>query len=78
MRSNLKLDIYVQDVNDNAPIFDKQEYIVALSETHLQDTPLVTIHADDQDHGKNGRITYSITSNPFLNILRPVFENSKT
>ena len=69
MRSNLKLDIYVQDVNDNAPVFDKEEYIVALSETHLQDTPLVTIHADDQDHGKNGRVTYTITSNPFLEIL---------
>ena len=70
LRSNLKLDIYVQDVNDNAPIFDKEEYLVALSaETYLQDTPLVTIHADDKDHGKNGRVTYSITSNPFLSIL---------
>ena len=70
LRSNLKLDIYVQDVNDNAPIFDKEEYMVALSaETHLQDTPLVTIHADDKDNGKNGRVTYSITSNPFLSIL---------
>ena len=65
----MKLDIHVQDVNDNAPVFDKSEYNVALSESHLQGTPLLTIHAEDKDSGKNGRVSYSITSNPFLEIL---------
>ena len=65
LKSTMKLDIHVQDVNDNAPIFDKSEYNVALSESHLQGTPLLTIHAEDKDSGKNGRVTYSITSNPF-------------
>ena len=69
LKSTMKLDIHVQDVNDNAPIFDKSEYNVALSESHLQGTPLLTIHAEDRDSGKNGRVSYSITSNPFLEIL---------
>ena len=69
LKSTMKLDIHVQDVNDNAPVFGQNEYNVALSESHLQGTPLLTIHAEDKDSGKNGRVSYSITSNPFLEIL---------
>ena len=69
LKSTMKLDIHVQDVNDNAPKFDKKSYQVSLSESHLTGTSLLTIHASDEDSGKNGRISYSITPNPFLSIL---------
>ena len=69
LRSQLKLDISVQDVNDNAPIFDKIDYSFSLPESHVQGTPVLTIHADDKDSGKNGRLTYSITPNHYIDIL---------
>ncbi len=69
LRNSMKLDILVQDVNDNAPTFDKDLYTVSLSETHIIGTPLMTIHAEDKDSFKNARITYSISSNAFLDIL---------
>ena len=69
LKSQMKLEILVKDVNDNAPVFDKDTYSVALSETHLPGAPLLTVHAEDKDSHKNGRITYSITTNPFLDIL---------
>ena len=69
LRSQIKLDISVQDVNDNAPTFDKAEYSFSLAESHVAGTPVLTIHAEDKDSGKNGRLTYSITSNPYIDIL---------
>ena len=69
LKSQLKLDISVQDVNDNAPVFDKPNYSFPLAESHVQGTPVLTIHAEDKDSGKNGRLTYSISPNPYINIL---------
>ena len=69
LRSQLKLDISVQDVNDNAPIFDKTDYSFSLAESHVQGTPVLTIHSEDKDSGKNGRLTYSVTPNPYIAIL---------
>lgn len=69
LRSTMKLTIFVQDINDNAPVFDKPQYEVALFESHVQGTPVLTINAQDKDSGKNGRLSYSITPNPHLAIL---------
>lgn len=69
LKSLLKLDIIVLDVNDNAPVFDRDQYSFALTETHVKGTPILTIHAQDKDSGSNGRLSYSVTPNPYVAIL---------
>ncbi|XP_035661707.1 protocadherin Fat 4-like [Branchiostoma floridae] len=58
---SVRLTIEVTDVNDNAPIFDRDDYN---SSTHrgLPTTEvLVTVSANDRDSGVNAQIMYSIT-----------------
>uniref|UniRef100_A0A7E4VZ19 Cadherin domain-containing protein n=1 Tax=Panagrellus redivivus TaxID=6233 RepID=A0A7E4VZ19_PANRE len=55
--------VEVKDINDNAPIFDKAVYNVALNEN--QDPtkePLLRVSASDADRGLNGALRYKIIS----------------
>ncbi len=69
LRSTLKLTINVFDWNDNAPVFDKEQYRHALAETHIIGTPILTVKATDADSGKNGRLTYTVSQNNFVSVL---------
>lgn len=70
LTSSLKLHINVHDVNDNIPIFEKSLYQVDLSETHQVNSPIATVTATDKDSGRNGRISFSISDNPYIAILK--------
>lgn len=50
--------INVQDVNDNAPRFDKSSYEVDFKD--IKTTELFTISATDDDLGLGGKIEYSL------------------
>nr|XP_002124366.1 cadherin EGF LAG seven-pass G-type receptor 2 isoform X2 [Ciona intestinalis] len=55
------LKVYVIDVNDNSPIFERPSgYNVAIRENQAIRTQIQTVKADDADSGKNGELTYSI------------------
>lgn len=47
------LTVSVVDVNDEAPIFEQQEYSVLLRENSPAGTSLLTLRATDPDLGKN-------------------------
>ncbi|XP_053317774.1 protocadherin alpha-6-like isoform X5 [Spea bombifrons] len=53
-----QLLITVQDVNDNAPVFDQLFYIVSLSENALKGTVVTKLNATDLDEGGNSEIFY--------------------
>nr|XP_023698565.1 protocadherin alpha-C2-like isoform X3 [Paramormyrops kingsleyae]XP_023698566.1 protocadherin alpha-C2-like isoform X3 [Paramormyrops kingsleyae] len=53
--------VRVQDVNDNAPQFDRQIYYVNISENSPIGTPVMKLNATDLDEGTNAEIIYSFT-----------------
>lgn len=58
--------IYVNDINDHEPVFEKSEYSSTLSELSPVGTYVASITATDEDSGINAQIYYSIVSgNPF-------------
>lgn len=73
-KAMLYIEIDVEDVNDNAPIFIYESYAVGISERDYKDKILLTLEARDPD--LNDIITYSIlkdtinVSNEELNSLK--------
>ncbi|KAL6437555.1 hypothetical protein ACFW04_004177 [Cataglyphis niger] len=51
--------IFIQDVNDNSPIFDEESYEVTLSENVTVGTRVIQVHATDKDTGLFGSIKYT-------------------
>ncbi|XP_035009704.1 protocadherin Fat 3a isoform X4 [Hippoglossus stenolepis] len=61
-RAEVDVDVIVQDVNDNPPIFQKMSYRVVLSETAMIGTPALQVIATDKDSEKNNVVRYQIFS----------------
>ncbi|XP_068441399.1 protocadherin Fat 3a isoform X3 [Clinocottus analis] len=61
-RAEVDVDVVVQDVNDNPPIFQKMSYMVVLSETAMIGTPALQVIATDKDSEKNNVVRYQIFS----------------
>lgn len=53
--------VYVLDVNDNNPVFEKENYTVAVRENIQKQTTVLQIRAVDADIGLNGEVTYSLS-----------------
>ncbi|XP_076257504.1 FAT atypical cadherin kugelei isoform X3 [Rhynchophorus ferrugineus] len=68
-QSSAKVKIYVEDTNDNDPIFDKPEMTVWIDENMPAGTSVTTVHAKDKDRGENAYISYLIA-----NLNKPPFE----
>ncbi|XP_011878670.1 PREDICTED: protein dachsous-like [Vollenhovia emeryi] len=60
LRSRLTVNVTVQDVNDNPPIFNQTRYVASVPENATVGTPVLAVNASDADAGDNGRIEYSI------------------
>ncbi|KAM4748748.1 protocadherin alpha-8-like [Rhinophrynus dorsalis] len=57
-----QLLITVQDVNDNAPLFDQPFYRASLLENALKGTFVIKLNATDQDQGENGELFYAFSN----------------
>lgn len=60
--AEVDVNLIVQDVNDNPPIFQKMSYKVVLSETAMIGTPAIQVIATDKDSEKNNVVRYQIFS----------------
>ena len=58
--------VSVTDVNDNAPVFSAEEYVVSVAEDTPLHTPLLRVMAHDPDLALNGDIIFSLSSPAFL------------
>ncbi|XP_075791073.1 cadherin-23 isoform X6 [Pelodiscus sinensis] len=68
--------VTVLDENDNAPVFQQQQYEVTLDEGPATfNATLITMKALDQDEGSNGTVAYAITEG---NIVGTFHINSAT
>ncbi|KAM4586891.1 protocadherin alpha-3-like [Fundulus diaphanus] len=65
----MKVLINVLDVNDNAPVFSKDVYIVTLRENAPQGTTVIQVNATDLDDGPNGDVIYSFSNGVSQNLL---------
>lgn len=57
----LQVNITVEDVNDEPPLFDQSDYSTTVNETIPISTSVIKVHATDNDIGANADISYFIT-----------------
>nr|XP_048307676.1 cadherin-23 isoform X3 [Myodes glareolus] len=63
MRSTVRVIVYVEDVNDEAPVFTQQQYNrLGLRETAGIGTSVIVVRATDRDTGDGGLVNYRILS----------------
>ena len=56
-----QLNVNVLDINDNPPVFDIEEYNVSVNKSlDSSSLHLLSIHAEDEDEGANGKVSYSL------------------
>uniref|UniRef100_A0A3B4CZQ3 Protocadherin Fat 4 n=1 Tax=Pygocentrus nattereri TaxID=42514 RepID=A0A3B4CZQ3_PYGNA len=61
LKDQAKVQVYIQDINDNAPKFNKDIYQASISESAQNMTQLLRVSASDVDENKNGLVRYHIT-----------------
>ncbi|XP_019645840.1 PREDICTED: protocadherin Fat 4-like [Branchiostoma belcheri] len=61
------VQIILNDLNDNSPVFSPTSYTYTLSEDSPYPVDLLTVYASDDDSGTNAAITYSIASGDLFN-----------
>ncbi|XP_038055209.1 protein dachsous-like [Patiria miniata] len=64
LSTQLNITIYVEDINDNPPIFDQEMYSASILEIVETGSMVTQVHADDADIGDNAAITYQIMNEP--------------
>lgn len=63
--SNATVTISVNDVNNNAPVFEQESYVAAIPEALDPNSPVETVKAHDSDSGSNAEIKYHIQKGGF-------------
>ncbi|NXK83062.1 PCD16 protein, partial [Amazona guildingii] len=56
----MAINLNLQDVNDNLPRFQLQNYVAFIWESQSYNSPVIQVLADDLDQGANGQVTYAI------------------
>lgn len=62
LSSTAVVEIHVEDINDNAPIFTQAQYNAYISEGSPVGKEILTVEATDSDFGSNAEVIYSIAS----------------
>lgn len=52
--------IEVEDLNDNAPVFNPDEYTMSISSHTQPGTEILNVIATDRDSGRFGQVTYDV------------------
>ncbi|KAM4709348.1 protocadherin-23 [Discoglossus pictus] len=60
--SYCRVTVFIQDDNDNSPVFEQNHQITYVLEGQVYNTFVIQVFASDADSGINGQIDYSITS----------------
>lgn len=60
LRGEMTVNITIQDVNDNQPIFNQTRYFATVPENATLGTSVLQVYVTDDDAGENGEVEYSI------------------
>lgn len=52
--------VFLEDINDNRPVFYPLEYAASISTQSMPGTAVLRVTAHDKDEGLNGKVTYRI------------------
>ncbi|XP_028272859.1 protocadherin Fat 2 [Parambassis ranga] len=63
--SEATVEIEVEDVNDNAPVFSKLTYSVNIAEGLPIDTSVIQVSASDRDSGRNKDLTFQFVKTDY-------------
>jgi len=58
----LLVEVDIEDINDNAPVFERPSYTVMVPEDAAVGFLVMTVSAHDRDVGDNGRIVYQLAT----------------
>lgn len=58
--SEAMVEVEIEDINDNMPVFSQLVYTASVSEGMPAQTPVVRLFATDKDSGRNKQISYQI------------------
>ncbi|KAL1261571.1 hypothetical protein QQF64_006836, partial [Cirrhinus molitorella] len=58
LSSSVTLSLQISDVNDNAPVFDKNSYEASIQENNTPGLSIFTVRARDADFNQNARVSY--------------------
>ncbi|XP_069366544.1 protocadherin Fat 3 [Paralichthys olivaceus] len=61
-----RVQITIEDANDNSPVFNKPFYDVAINESLPVGTVVLVVSAGDYDKGENGFVTHTISGDQSL------------
>nr|XP_048293531.1 protocadherin Fat 2 [Myodes glareolus] len=62
--SLVSVNIQVEDVNDNRPVFEADPYKAFLTENMPAGTTVIQVTANDQDTGSDGQVSYRLSAEP--------------
>uniref|UniRef100_A0A4W6FUB5 Protocadherin-16 n=1 Tax=Lates calcarifer TaxID=8187 RepID=A0A4W6FUB5_LATCA len=68
--SFMAINLILQDVNDNLPRFQLQNYVAYMREAQGYEMPIIQVVAEDVDQGQNGQVTYSIQSSGMSGLFK--------
>ena len=66
LNSTTIINININDVNDNIPVFSMEVYFISIDEESLELDPIITVSASDVDIGDNSLVHYSIVNSTFM------------
>ncbi|XP_062874781.1 protocadherin Fat 4 [Trichomycterus rosablanca] len=61
LKDHAKVQVYIQDINDNAPKFTKDMYQASVSESAQNMTQILRVSASDVDENQNGLVRYRLS-----------------
>ncbi|XP_048033399.1 protocadherin gamma-A6-like isoform X21 [Megalobrama amblycephala] len=73
---NMKIDVTVLDINDNAPVFNQSVYKSIITENALKGTFITSVNASDADSGTNGLFYYSFGNVKVIGEIFKINENT--
>lgn len=62
--SLVSVNIQVEDVNDNRPVFEADPYKAFLTENMPAGTTVIQVTANDKDTGSDGQVSYRLSAEP--------------
>ncbi|XP_035034564.2 protocadherin-16 [Hippoglossus stenolepis] len=68
--SFMAINLILQDINDNLPRFQLQNYVAYMREAQGYEMPIIQVVAEDVDQGQNGQVTYSIQSSGMSGLFK--------
>lgn len=74
----MRVNITIDDINDNSPVFDNSNYNVSVKEEIAVNSTILQLRATDKDIGKNSEILYKISTNQPEKVQELFFVNENT